>query len=254
MITKTQAQQLANKLQIDQFTIYREYLQVVILNLLYGLGNSEDLIFKDGTALRLIYGSPRFSEDLDFTAYCQPKKVKKILSYLLKQIKKEIPNVYFKYLDSLAGLQAKFLLPLAVSTQDLSVKMDFSFRSKVENIRQAVVKTSLPVASFSLLQVMAKEEILAEKICAICTRSQGRDIYDFWWLLNSGASFKKDLIAEKLKVFGLNYDLGLIVERIEKYPDKKLFQDLNKFLPLPDRKILPHLKQFLLEKLKNPSS
>jgi len=131
--------------------------------------------------------------------------------------------------------------------------MDFSFRGKVKNIKQTVVKTSLPVTGFSLLQVMTKEEILAEKICAIYTRSQGRDIYDLWWLLNNGTDFKKNLIIQKLKKFELNYNLESIIGKIRVYPDKKLFQSLNKFLPLPDRKTLPHLKQFLLEMLKNMS-
>ena len=251
MITKRQVQEFADKLRIDQFTVYREYLQIIILNSLYELDNSKELIFKGGTALRLIYGSPRFSEDLDFTSHCKPEEVKKVLSRLLKRVKEEIPNVYFKYLDSLAGLQAKFFLPLDISTQDLSVKTDFSFRNKAENIKQTVVKTPLPVASFSLLQVMAKEEILAEKICAIYTRFQGRDIYDFWWLVNNGTDFKKDLITKKLKKIKLQYNLNSLIKKIENYSDRKLVQDLNKFLPLSDRKILPHLKGFLLERLKS---
>ena len=44
----------------------REYLQHVILRELFDLGILEKLVFHGGTALRLIHGLERFSEDLDF--------------------------------------------------------------------------------------------------------------------------------------------------------------------------------------------
>jgi len=39
------------------------------LSHLYAQTGSDALAFKGGTALRLLYGSPRFSEDLDFTGH-----------------------------------------------------------------------------------------------------------------------------------------------------------------------------------------
>ena len=42
----------------------RDYLQHLILWLLYA--RSQELVFKGGTALRLVYGGNRYSEDLDF--------------------------------------------------------------------------------------------------------------------------------------------------------------------------------------------
>jgi hypothetical protein len=44
----------------------REYLQVRLLEGLQSAGASADLVFHGGTALRLLYRTPRFSEDLDF--------------------------------------------------------------------------------------------------------------------------------------------------------------------------------------------
>ncbi len=249
MITKIQAQYQAKRFGIDVFTIYREYLQIVILNVLFSLDESVDLIFKGGTALRLIYGSPRFSEDLDFTAHCTEKKVQTILELLNEQIKNEIPNIEFKYLNSLAGLQGKFYQSIEVATQRLTVKTDFSFRSRVKNVNQTVIETSFPVVSFSLLQVMAKKEILSEKIGAILTRSRGRDIYDLWWLLNNQVKYDQALISEKLKPLGVKYDKKKIINKIKKYPKNKLFHELNKFLPLNDRKILPKLSDLLIAKL-----
>src|SRR3990167_3338328 len=48
--------------------ILREYLQTKILSLLYRESTSQNLFFVGGTALRLLRGLDRFSEDLDFDA------------------------------------------------------------------------------------------------------------------------------------------------------------------------------------------
>jgi predicted nucleotidyltransferase component of viral defense system len=46
----------------------REYLQTLVLKGIYAHSGSDGLLFLGGTALRLGYSLPRFSEDLDFDA------------------------------------------------------------------------------------------------------------------------------------------------------------------------------------------
>ncbi|MCL6087015.1 MAG: nucleotidyl transferase AbiEii/AbiGii toxin family protein, partial [Actinobacteria bacterium] len=46
--------------------ILREYFQYKILDIIFNSTFSSKLVFMGGTALRLIYGNKRFSEDLDF--------------------------------------------------------------------------------------------------------------------------------------------------------------------------------------------
>lgn len=48
--------------------VAREYLQVYVLRLLHERGAMTNMAFVGGTALRLLYRIPRFSEDLDFSA------------------------------------------------------------------------------------------------------------------------------------------------------------------------------------------
>ena len=45
----------------------REYLQARILGCLQRIGAMVPLAFHGGTALRFLYATPRYSEDLDFT-------------------------------------------------------------------------------------------------------------------------------------------------------------------------------------------
>ena len=47
----------------------REYVQHLFLSAFYKREAATDFLFKGGTALRIVYGSPRFSEDLDFSLF-----------------------------------------------------------------------------------------------------------------------------------------------------------------------------------------
>ncbi len=70
MITKETLSALARKYQTSEFpNVVREYFQHLFLSELYKLPGAEKMLFKGGTALRIIYGSPRFSEDLDFSLF-----------------------------------------------------------------------------------------------------------------------------------------------------------------------------------------
>jgi|GEM_PF-1905363 len=51
----------------DNFNLAREYLQYYVLYLMYREKIYLDQAFLGGTALRILYGIPRFSEDLDFS-------------------------------------------------------------------------------------------------------------------------------------------------------------------------------------------
>ena len=58
--------QYPSHLQGFKRNMLREYLQYKILETLYDNPTSSKLYFIGGTALRLIHGTDRFSEDLDF--------------------------------------------------------------------------------------------------------------------------------------------------------------------------------------------
>ena len=60
------AKVLSNKLQISIDCIVREEYEILLLKEIFESEYGTKLVFKGGTALRLAYGSPRYSEDLDF--------------------------------------------------------------------------------------------------------------------------------------------------------------------------------------------
>jgi predicted nucleotidyltransferase component of viral defense system len=67
MIEKRQVQKIAQLWQTTTDNVAREYFQQLFLSRLYQEHGSDSMLFKGGTALRIIWQSPRFSEDLDFT-------------------------------------------------------------------------------------------------------------------------------------------------------------------------------------------
>lgn len=252
MLTKDQLQLLSQDLKIDTFTIFREYSQIVFLNFLYQEKNSEKIFFKGGTSLRLLFGSPRFSEDLDFSTTLSKKTIDDLLSETIKRIKKEIPGVSLKFIwrgtDSFRyrlnynGEYFKF---------PLNIRLDFSLEKNYLPPDSSSIASLIPVSAFAVILHLNQEEILAEKIRAFIVRAKGRDIFDIWYLLEKDVIPQDLIIKKKFEKVGLRFDKNTLFKKIGEYKIKKLEIDLAKFLPQHLRKIIPLLKQKALERLEN---
>ena len=83
-----------------------------------------------------------------------------------------------------------------------------------------------------LVYVMAKKEILAEKIRAIFDdeRNKARDLYDLWFLIKGGTDVDVPLIAKKLAKAGQRHSLNRLQARIRALGD--YWEELT---PLMDR-------------------
>src|SRR5947199_9599316 len=57
---------LRNRYQTTELNVRREYVQQLFLSYFYQHSQTDKIFFKGGTSLRIVYKSPRFSEDLDF--------------------------------------------------------------------------------------------------------------------------------------------------------------------------------------------
>ena len=65
--------------------LLREYLQYKILEIIFNSKIGSKLVFIGGTALRLVYGNQRFSEDLDFDNFNLSRQEFISLSNLVKK-------------------------------------------------------------------------------------------------------------------------------------------------------------------------
>jgi len=84
MLTRKQIEKLAYKNRVPLFIQERDYIQAVYLSLLYS--RNSGLIFKGGTCLRIVHGSPRYSEDLDFNSSLNEDEAYSVLETAAKEL------------------------------------------------------------------------------------------------------------------------------------------------------------------------
>jgi predicted nucleotidyltransferase component of viral defense system len=247
MISETQLEELSRYFKTDRFTIFREYLQILFLNYFYREKFAEKIYFKGGTCLHLFYNSPRFSEDLDFSTTLSSKKIKELLNKTMKALKIEIPELSLNFIyRGKHSLRFKLKYQGKFFKYPLTIRLDFSFEKIFLEPNIFTLKTKFPVAPISLISCEREEEILTEKIRAFLWRKKGRDIFDLWFLLDKGVVINKELLEKKLKMAKLKFDKDNFLRKIKDYPEKKIYLDLAKFLPLNYRKIIPELKERLI--------
>jgi len=202
-------EQKARELKIDKTQVVREYWELIILKGLYESPLGRYLIFKGGTALRLTYGSPRFSEDLDFSLTKNALKGK--FSSLIKKMIAPFPEL------SLTDLEEKYYTYLAEMkvTQNY---LPFPFRIKIEISKREMKgyqrELKLLNSPATVIQVMGQvatlEQIYKDKLACLEGRAKPKDLFDLWY------------ISEKLK----------IPYTPKKISSKKEFvRDLRKYLP-----------------------
>jgi len=243
MITKQQISDLSKYYQIDEYTIMREYLQLVFLNYLYKNREASKIFFKGGTAIRLLFGSTRFSEDLDFSVVDTRENILKLMKNLEKTIQSELNSIKILLLHKgEKGLRFRLKYQYADFKYPFVIRLDFNFPKNIEKKEMTPLLTKFPTIVFPLINHLSGKEILAEKLCALFTRSKGRDLYDTWFLLEKGVVFDKQLLEKKMKERGEKNNQINILNQIKNYPEKKLEIDLQQFLPKSQRKIIPVLK------------
>lgn len=169
----------------------REFLQIMALKTIYDKGWFASLAFVGGTALRVLYGLRRFSEDLDFS--CIRKEgydIKKIASQLSHEflLNGLALDVRLKMDKTVQCMYLKF--PRLLYDLGLSVHRDEKFMIKLE------VDTNPPIGGKIERTLVNKTYIFsithfdlasmyAGKLCACFYRKyiKGRDFYDFIWYL-----------------------------------------------------------------------
>jgi len=235
MITSDQVRTLAAQQRINDTVIFREYIQLVFLQKLYQKTPSQQIYFKGGTAIHLIYHAPRFSEDLDFSVALSAKAFDAYIQSVLKRMENE-EGVSWKEKKSLAGKQYLLTAPPGTLPYSTTVALDFSFREKVFSPAHSIIQTAYPVLFTSFVHHLSQEEILAEKVRAIMTRRKGRDLYDLWYLLSKGTLVESDLVRKKLDYYKLTDVTGDdILKRIASFPQKDFVLDLRPFVPQNER-------------------
>ena len=175
------AERLALELKIDVTQVVREYWEVVLLNRLFEYPGGKDLVFKGGTALRLAYGSPRFSEDLYFSLLEDSigKTFKEMASGLVK------PFAAADITDLTAKRWA-YLCEIRITegylAQPFRVKLEVSRRPApgYEGELRLITSPTTPVQALG--RVAALEQLFKDKQDCIMGRDAPKDVFDLWFI------------------------------------------------------------------------
>lgn len=214
--------------------IEKDYLQHIFLLNLYKKIKDE-LIFKGGTALQKTYGLNRFSEDLDFTI-TSDTDMEPVLKTVITNMKifgceatkkkKKDEDIGDRYLIKIRG-------PLFDGTEQSHayIRLDLSKREKV--VLPIKINTITPIYKDLppyTLAIMSTTEIMAEKIRAILTRNNVRDIYDLWFLIQKKNKVSISLINSKLKYYKKIFDQKEFEQSVEK-KEKIWKQETEQLIP-----------------------
>ncbi len=172
--------------------LLREYLQYQILGLIFKHKIGLKLSFLGGTCLRIVHGSMRFSEDLDFdNKDLTIEEFKELSDYVKKELElmgyaveiREFTKLAFHcyikfptllYEEGLSHLEnEKILIQLDTFDQEFSYETETFILNKFD--------------LFDRIIITPKDVILAQKLWTITQRrrAKGRDFYDIMFLMQN---------------------------------------------------------------------
>ncbi|MBI3016408.1 MAG: nucleotidyl transferase AbiEii/AbiGii toxin family protein [Deltaproteobacteria bacterium] len=176
--------------------------------------------FYGGTALRIFYGLPRFSEDLDFTllqgqpdfslknyfssveSILQSFGVAAIIDEVKKSKDKKIESAFLKANTKIHLL--KIGMPLASKVQSNKV-MHIKFEVDIVPPLgfETEVKTLFPPIT-AAIKVLKPSSLFAGKMHAVLFRAweqriKGRDFYDLLWFMGQNIPLKLGYLEQKMK-------------------------------------------------------
>jgi len=239
MLSQNFLKEFTKKSQTIEKNVVRECIQHLFLSSLYKLPEAERLLFKGGTALRFIYGSPRFSEDLDFTGenIYHYQIIDELFINALSEIGKQGIKIDFKEAKPTTG---GYLGVIHYEIYDFveDIKFEISLRSGKELATEitTIINDYAPVYTIVSL---SGTELVKGKMAALISRKKPRDYYDLYFFLRHPQLHKcveKARLKEVLK--------NLEKERIN------FRQELSVLLPINHQMILKDFKKVLIQEIK----
>lgn len=205
---------------ISPDAVIREYYEYLLLRELYESPAGDKIVFKGGTALRVFYGLPRYSDDLDFdmeekfTFETFGKAVKSAVKKFENMKISDLWDKNYTYICEMKVTETWMKLPF-------SIKIEISKRKAGSN-RQAELK--MAVSEDFKTQVFGKvyslDSLYLDKKAALSGRDEPKDYFDLWYI----CQLKK-----------IPFEPG-------KKPDKKRYrQVLSMYLPKKYKKILDEI-------------
>lgn len=235
MITQKLLKDLAGRNQTTELNVRREYFQHLFLSYFYKQNEAKNILFKGGTALRLIYGSPRFSEDLDFSSVNTSfKEIESAIEETLADIIRE--GISCEIIESKKTTGGHIaIIKFESQEKEIRLKIEISLRNEgatgeVRTIASDYIPPYIVVA-------FSEKLLLAQKIQALMTRGKPRDFYDLYFML------RKNMFHDEEK-----YKFKDILNNV-KGTEISFKKELEQFLPKSHWMLLKDFKKSLEKEL-----
>ncbi len=214
--------------------LLREYLQFLILEIIFTSNVSTKLSFLGGTCLRVVHGIKRFSEDLDFNnKELSSKEFSSLANKIELELRRQGFEVEIKVTEKKAiHCHIKFSNILFenelsdIKTEKIDIQID-TFDQGYESELYLLNKFNV----FKQIRVTPKSIILSQKLWTITQRSRakGRDYYDIIFLLQNT---KPDIEFLNLKFETSNWEQARkkILEGIKDVDLNSMVKDVQPFL------------------------
>lgn len=236
MIDHRRLEAIIHTYQTTEVNVYREYSQHLFLSSFYKKKGSEKVLFRGGTALRFIYKSPRFSEDLDFSAPAVNKReIENMLIDVLLDLKNQNLECEIEEAKPTSGGYLANFFGI-VDHKKVTIAIQISLRKKVKEECQTLSVTNEYIPNY-IANVLPLEELAGEKVQAALTRSKPRDFFDIYFLLREG-------LFPKNKMESLSE-----IKAILKKKDINFQTDLKLFLPLSMKPLVKSFPKPLLNEI-----
>ncbi len=236
MISDESIKTIAKKYQTTELNVRREYFQHLFLSYFYQQPHSDKIFFKGGTALRILYNSPRFSEDLDFSANTSDiKAIETSIVSTLEEIEREGVDTNIQEAKTTSGGYLA-ILSFTISHVNISIQLEISLREKKKKGETATIASDF-IPSYLIVH-LEKNELIKEKMQALLSRKKPRDFYDVYFLLRANLI----TIKERAMLSKVSQELKNIRIPFEK--------ELKLFLPKNHRMIIKDFKTALEREIK----
>ncbi|MFH1799985.1 MAG: nucleotidyl transferase AbiEii/AbiGii toxin family protein [Candidatus Omnitrophota bacterium] len=240
MIEKRLIQQLTDRYQTTVDNVVREYFQHLFLARLYQEKGSERLLFKGGTALRIVWQSPRFSEDLDFTG--MNVSIRDIETTMQDALGKIEQSGIETGIDESKATSGGYLAIFDLRTGEYRsrIQVEVSLRKEKMIGGSASLIQSELVPAYMLIH-LDEARLVGEKIQACLTRGKARDFYDLYFILRGRMAFQEIFAQNKTLKAEL---IGAVMKEGHGFK-----RELKQFLPVNQHLIIKGFPDALVREI-----
>lgn len=227
-------------LRVFKRNLLREYLQYKILEIIFESKFANDLAFMGGTAIHILHGNPRFSEDLDFDNRGLKKEdFKRLTELVLKKLSNQGYNVscrstfHAAYRSAVRFEDIFFKNNLSPHAgEKMLIQLDME-PQRYDYLQEPSILNKFDV--FLRIHAVPVDILLAQKIYAIFNRRRalGRDFFDAVFLFSKTRPHGGYLKA-KLRIDNSADLKERLLARCRALNFKQLARDVEAFLFSPE--------------------